>query len=153
MRGWLGSKAGEVRVSRAVLARSCRALLGLGGRGRPSLHEHLPYTSLLGFHYPLAAIGFGARVGYLVALAIKADDEHGASMAVANWLVRSKDGHVFALGCGVAGAFAEAAMAELVSAAEELDGTVGAVGSKDEFHGAVMLITKGQDVRPHANGV
>ena len=86
-------------------------------------------------------------------LAVEADDEHGASVAVADWLVGSQDGRVFALGRGVAGALAETAMAELVGAAEELDGTVGAVGSQDELHGAVMLIAKRQDVRPHANGV
>jgi hypothetical protein len=44
-------------------------------------------------------------------------------------------------------------MAEFVSAPEKLDGAVGAVGSQDELHGAEVLITKWQDVRPHAKRV
>src|SRR5271155_4949636 len=158
MPGWPGSDwrnhSAAVLVGPVALTKPCRALLGLNVRGCPSLHERWrPYTSALRFYYSFAAIGFGAGVGYMVALAIEADDEHGASVAVADWLVGSQDGRVFALGRGVAGALAETAMAELVGAAEELDGTVGAVGSQDELHGAVMLIAKRQDVRPHANGV
>jgi hypothetical protein len=65
----------------------------------------------------------------MVALAIEADDEHGASMAVAGGLVGSEHRRVPTLGRGVADAFAEAAMAELVGAAKEFNGKVGVVRS------------------------
>jgi hypothetical protein len=44
-------------------------------------------------------------------------------------------------------------MAELVGAAEKLDAIVGVIGSERGFHGAVVLIAKGKDVRPHAKRV
>jgi hypothetical protein len=44
-------------------------------------------------------------------------------------------------------------MAELVSAAKEFDGIVGVVGSECGFHGAEVLVAKGQEVRPHAKAV
>jgi hypothetical protein len=43
----------------------------------------------------------------------------------------------------VAGALAETTMAKLVGAAEEFDEVIGAVGSENQFHGAVMLVAKG----------
>jgi len=86
----------------------------------------------------------------MVTLAVEADDEHGASVAIAGRLVGSEHGRIAALGGGVADAFAEAAVAELVSATEEFDGIVGVVGSQYGLHGAVVLIAKGQNVRPHA---
>jgi hypothetical protein len=100
--------------------------------------------------YPFGAIGFGAGIGYVIALSVEADDEHGSSMTLAVWLVGGKDGCVSALRRGVADALAEAAMAKLVSAAEEFDAIVGVVRSKYGFHGAIVLVAKGQDVRPHA---
>ncbi len=103
--------------------------------------------------YPLGAIGFGAGVSYVIALAVEADDEHGASMAIAGGLVGGEDRRISALGRGVADALAEAAVAELVGAAKEFDGIVGVVGSECGLHGAVVLVAKGQDVRPHAKRV
>jgi hypothetical protein len=155
MRGWRGSDdryhSSVIFVTRVVPAKACRALLGLDGRGRPSPHNQRPsYAKSLGSDYSLAAVGFGAGIGYLIALAVEADDEHGASMTVADGLIGSEDGRVFALGCGVADALAEAAMAEFVGATEELYGTVGAVGSQYELHGAVVLVAKWQDVLPHS---
>ena len=79
--------------------------------------------------YPLGAIGFRAGVGHVIALAVEADDEHGASVAIAGGLVGGEDWRVSALGRGVADALAEAAVAELVGAAKEFDGIVGVVGS------------------------
>jgi hypothetical protein len=104
-------------------------------------------------HNPLAAISFGAGVGYMVALAVEADDEHGTSMAVAERLVGSEYGRFSALRRGVSETFAEAAVAEFVGAAKELNRLVGAVGGQRGLHGAVMLIAKGQNVRPHAKRV
>ena len=74
------------------------------------------------------AIGFGAGVGHVIALAVEADDEHGASVAIAGGLVGGEDGRVPAYGRGVADALAEAAMAEFVGAAKEFDGIVGVIG-------------------------
>ena len=89
----------------------------------------------------------------MVALAVETDDEHGAPVALADGLVRGEDGRISALRCGVADALAEAAMAELVGAAEELDGEIGAVGSQSRLHGAVMLVAKGKEIGPHRKRV
>jgi hypothetical protein len=104
----------------------------------------------LGSDYAFGAIGFGAGVGYAVALAIEADDEHRTAMTVADGLVGSKDWSVSSLGSGVANALAETAVAEFVGAAKEFDGIVSVVGSDDGLHGAVVLVAKRKDVRPHA---
>ena len=106
-------------------------------------HDLCPYDAL-------GAVGFGASVGYVVALAIEADDEHGASVAIAGGLVGSENRGISAgWGC-IANTLAEAAMAELVGAAEELDGIVGIVRSQRGLHGAEVLVAKRKDVRPHA---
>jgi hypothetical protein len=89
----------------------------------------------------------------MIALAVKADDEHGASVAIAGGLVGSEDGRVSALGRGIADAFAEAAVTKFIGAAKEFNGIVGVVGSKGGLHGAVVLVAKGQKVRPHAKRV
>jgi hypothetical protein len=89
----------------------------------------------------------------VIALAVETDDKHGTSMAVAERLVGSEHGRFSALGRGVAEAFAEAAVAEFVGAAKELNRVIRTVGSQRGLHGAVMLVAKGQDVRPHAKRV
>lgn len=86
----------------------------------------------------------------MVTLTVEADDEHGTSMTVATGLRRREDGWLATFGCDVTDALSEAAVAESVSAAEEVDGVVGAVGSESRLHGAVVLVAEGQDVRPHA---
>ena len=127
-------------------AKPCRAALGLDGRGRPSLHLRLGLCP----YYPFVAIGFGARVSHVIALAVEADDEHGTSVAIAGGLVGGEDWRVSAFRRGVADALAEAAVAELVGAAKEFDGIVGIVGSERGLHGAVVLVAERQDVHPHA---
>ena len=104
-------------------------------------------------NHSLGAIRFGTGIGYMIALAIETDDEHGPSVAVARGLIRGEDRRVSALGRGVADALAETAMTEFVGAAEAFDGKVGVIGSESRFHGAEVLIAKGQDVRPHAKRV
>jgi hypothetical protein len=99
---------------------------------------------------PLSAVRLRASVGHVIALAIEADDEHRAPVAIASRLIGSEHGRVSAFGCSVADAFAEAAVAEFVGAAKEFDGIVGVIGSQNGFHGPVMLVAKGKDVRPHA---
>ena len=74
-------------------------------------------------------------------------------MALADRLVGGEDGRLSALGCGVADALAEATMAELVSTAKKFNGIVDVVGSECGFHGAEVLVAKGQEVRPHAKRV
>jgi hypothetical protein len=86
----------------------------------------------------------------MIALAIDADDEHGSPVAIAGWLVGSQDGRVSALGRGVTDTLAETTVAELVAAAEEFDRIVGVVGSERRLHGPIVLVAKGQKVRPHA---
>jgi hypothetical protein len=106
-----------------------------------------------GPHYPLGALRFRASIGYVIALAVEADDEHGASVAIAGGLVRCKHWRVSALGRGVADALAEAAVTELVGAPKKFYGIAGVVGSERGLHGAVVLVAKGQKVRPHAKRV
>src|SRR5258708_31236306 len=115
MGGWSGSEVAR--------AKPCRTALGLVGRGRPSLHHQLGLRA----HHPFVAIGFGAGVGYVIALAVEADDEHGAPVAVAGGLVGGEGGSVSALGGGVADAFAEAAGGELFKAAKKIYRGVGIV--------------------------
>jgi len=86
-------------------------------------------------------------------MAVEADNEHGAPVTLADRLVGSEHRRVSAFWCGIADALAEAAMAEFVSAAKEFNGKVGAVGSERGLHGAVVLIAKGQEIRPHAKRV
>jgi len=62
-------------------------------------------------------------------LAVEADDEHGAPVAIADGLIGGDDGSVSALGSDVTDALTEAAVAELVGAAKEFDGIVGVVRS------------------------
>ena len=88
------------------------------------------------------AIRLGAGIGDVIALAIEGDDEHGTSVAIAVGLVGSEDGSGSALRSDVAGALAETTMAELVGAAEKFDEVIGAIGSEDRLHGAVMLVAK-----------
>jgi hypothetical protein len=103
--------------------------------------------------YSFEAIGLGAGVCDAIMLAIEADDEHGAPVAIAGVLVGGEDRRITALGRGVADTLSEATAAELVGAAKEFNGIVGVVGSEYGLHGAVVLVAKGQDVRPHAKRV
>lgn len=65
----------------------------------------------------------------MIALAVEANDEHGAPVTFADGLVGGEDWRLSAFGCGVADALAEAAMAKLIGAAKEFNRKVGAVGS------------------------
>ncbi len=103
-----------------------------------------------GAHDSFRAVRFWAGVGDVIALAIEADDEHGASVALAHGLVGGEFGRLTMVWCDISDALAEAAMAELVGTAEEIDGIFEVVGSHHGLHGAVMAIAEGQDVRPHA---
>ena len=114
----------------------------LGRARRPSPHG-------LGAHYALSAVWLGTGVGYVVALAIEADDEHWAPVTIADGLVGSEFRSVAAFRGAVADALAEAAVAKLVGAAKKLNGRVGVVRSQSGLHGAEMLVAKGEDVRPH----
>jgi hypothetical protein len=99
------------------------------------------------------AIGFGAGIGQVVALAIDADDEHGAAVSVTDGLIRFEYRGRPALGRGVSDALSETAVTELVGAAKVFDGKIGVVGGQGGFHGAEVLVAKGKDVSPHRKGV
>jgi hypothetical protein len=85
----------------------------------------------------------------VIALAIKGNDKHGASVAGAFWLVRIQDRHASALRGDVTGALSETAMAELVGAAKKFYKVVGTIGSEHGLHGAVMLVAQGKKIGPH----
>jgi hypothetical protein len=104
----------------------------------------------LGLEEPLGAAGFGAAVGDAIVLAVEAQNEHGAAVHVATWLVGSDLGSDIAFGVDVADTFAEAAAAEFLGAAEEIDGVIGVVGGDAGFHRAEMFVTERENVRPHA---
>ncbi len=89
----------------------------------------------------------------MIVLPVKADDKHRTTVAIAGGLIGGEGRCFPALGCSVANALAEAAMTELVCAAKEFNAIVGVVGSQYRLHGAVMLVAKGQKVRPHAKRV
>jgi uncharacterized Zn-binding protein involved in type VI secretion len=100
----------------------------------------------------LMAPGFRAGVRDAVVLAVEAEDEHGAAVHFAAGLVRVKGRGIVALGGDVTDPFAKAAATEFVSATKKVDGVVGAIGGDAGFHGPEMLVTKGEDVRPHDLG-
>ena len=83
-----------------------------------------------------------AGIGDVIALTVERDDEHGTSVAIAVGLIGSENGRGSALGSDVAGTLAETTMAKLVSATEKFDEVIGAVGSENRLHGAVMLVAK-----------
>jgi len=104
-------------------------------------------------HDAFGAVGFGAGVSQVIALAIDGDDEHGASMALTDGLAGSEGWRGSAVRGAVADALPEAAMAELVGAAEEFDGVFGAVGGESGFHCAVVLVAEREEVGPHRKRV
>jgi hypothetical protein len=106
--------------------------------------------TFLGADYTFGAVGLGAGVGDVIALAVEADDEHGAAVSVAGGLSGSKLRGFVAARRDVADALTEAAMAEFVGAVKIIDAIVGIVGSNQGFHGSVVTVAEGQDVRPHA---
>lgn len=77
----------------------------------------------------------------MIALAVEAEDEHGAAVEVAAGLVGSDLRRLVAFGGDVSDTLAEAAATEFFGAAEEVDGVVGAVGGDAGFHRAEMLVT------------
>lgn len=83
-------------------------------------------------------------------LPVETDDEHGAGVPIAFRLAGGENWCQVTLRSDVSDALAEAAVAEFFGTAEEVNGTVGAVGGEQGFHGAVVLVAEGQDVRPHA---
>src|SRR5262245_3747782 len=91
----------------------------------------------------LSAVRFRAGEGYVVALAIEADDEHRASMAVAFGLACGHQGWEVALRGDVADALAETAMAEFFGTAEEVNRAIGTEGSEHRFHRAIVLVAEG----------
>lgn len=86
----------------------------------------------------------------MIALAVKADDEHGTAMAIADRLVRSNYRSAAADRRRVAKTFTEAAAAKFIGAAKVLDRVVSIIGSQHGLHGAKVLVAKGQNIRPHA---
>jgi hypothetical protein len=98
----------------------------------------------------LAAVGLGAGIRDVIALAIERDDEHGTAVELAARLVGGDLRGLVALGVDVSDPFAEGATTEFFSAAEEVDGVVRAIGSEEELHGAEMLVAKREKVHPHA---
>lgn len=114
-----------------------------------ALHNDADEFSSSGFQHALHASGLGAAVCDAIVLAVKAEDEHGAPVHVAAWLVGSDFGRNVALGIDVTDALTEAASTKLFGAAEKVDRVVGIVRGDAGFHGAEMLVTEWKDVRPH----
>lgn len=103
--------------------------------------------------YPLRASRFRAGIGDVIALPVEADDEHRAPMTVTIGLIRSDHRRIPAFRRGISHAFSKTTMAEFIGATKKFDKVVGAIGSEGRFHGAEVLITKWEKVRPHAKRV
>jgi hypothetical protein len=71
-------------------------------------------------------------------------------MPIADRLVGSEHRRISALRRGIAQTLTETSMAEFVGAAKEFNRVVSAVRSERRLHGAVMLVAKWQDIRPHS---
>jgi hypothetical protein len=65
----------------------------------------------------------------MVALTVKTDDEHGASVAVANGLVGGRNRRVTPFWGEVPNTLAKTTMTEFLSAAKKLDRKVRSIGS------------------------
>ena len=92
-------------------------------------------------HDSFRAAWFGAAVGYVITLAIVADNEHWSAVAVTIRLVGGQRRRISALRRNVADAFSEAAVAEFISATKKFDRVVRIIGSERGLHGAEVLIT------------
>ena len=99
------------------------------------------WIRILGLQDALRAAWLRARVGDAVVLTVEAEDEHGPAVHVAAGLVASNFGRDIAFWIHVAHSLAETAAAELLGAAEEIDGVVETVWSDAGFHRAEMLVT------------
>jgi hypothetical protein len=73
-------------------------------------------------------------------------------MKIAAWLIRRDDRRIISLRSHIAHPFPKTTPTELFGAAEEIDRIVCVVGRDAGFHGAEMLVTKREDVRPHVCG-
>jgi len=82
-------------------------------------------------------------------LPVEAGDKHGPAMLFAARLVAGDKGRLISSRSGIAHGFAEAALAELVGAAEKFDRIVDVERGKQEFHRPIVLVAQRQDVRPH----
>lgn len=96
----------------------------------------------LGAHHSLRASRVRASVGHMIALAIKADDKHRSSVAIAVGLVRRDNRSVFAFWRDIADPFAEASVAEFVGTTKKFDAIVGVIRSQRRLHGAEVLVAK-----------
>jgi hypothetical protein len=71
-------------------------------------------------------------------------------MAIAAGLVGSEDRSIASFGSRVPSSLAKTAMTEFVGAPEKFNRVVSIIGRERRLHGAIVLVTKGQDVCPHA---
>ena len=78
----------------------------------------------------------------MIALAIKADNKHRSTVAVAVGLIRSEDRRVSAFWRDIADAFAEASVAKFVGTTKKFDAIVGVIRSQRRLHGAEVLVAK-----------
>ena len=97
----------------------------------------------LAFHHCLVTPRFGTGVADGVPLAIEASDEQWASVHLAAGLIGRNDRRLISFRSGVSYPFSEAAAAEFLGAAEEVDGVIGVKGSDAGLHGAIVLLAEG----------
>jgi hypothetical protein len=89
----------------------------------------------------------------VIALPVEANDKHWTPVTVTIRLIWSDDRRIPSFRCGVAHTLPKTTMAKFIGAAKKFDEIVRAIGSEGRFHGAEMLIAKGEKVRPHAKRV
>jgi len=129
--------------------------MGFSPRGIPpallkvtSLLTHLNSTS----HRQspsIRAIRLRTRVLHQVMLAVKITNKHRTIMQIAPRLISRKNRRLPALRRHISQTLAEAALAKLCRATKEFDGIIRAEGRDASLHGAIVLVTKRQNVGPH----
>jgi hypothetical protein len=97
----------------------------------------------------LSAPWLGTHIPEDISLPVKAGDKHRPPVLVASWLVIRDNGRLISSRGHIAQGFAEAALTELVGAAEKLNRIVDAERSQQKLHGSIMLVAQWQDVGSH----
>jgi hypothetical protein len=80
----------------------------------------------------------------MITLPVEADDKHWPPMPITVRLTGFKNRSFVALRGNIPDALPKTTMAEPIRAAKEIDAIVGIVWSQSWFHGAKVLIAKGQ---------
>ena len=94
------------------------------------------------FSTGVSAMRLRACVSDHVALPVESRNEHGTVVLIATWLVRREQRRLIPSRRYISQPFTEAAVAEFVGTAEELNGIIGTERSNARLHGPIVFIAK-----------